>query len=74
MLFTDKTGTLTKNQMTVMEADIYGGDEEMELLKRNMAVNSTAEVFKEDGKVMAIGNPTEAALLKWLQVRHLGDL
>ena len=66
VICTDKTGTLTKNQMTVMEADIYGGDEEMELLKLNMAVNSTAEVFKEDGKVMAIGNPTEAALLKWL--------
>ena len=66
VICTDKTGTLTKNQMTVMETDIYGGDEEMELLKLNMAVNSTAEVFKEDGKVMAIGNPTEAALLKWL--------
>ena len=62
VICTDKTGTLTKNQMTVMEADIYGGEEEMLLLKRNMAVNSTAEVFK----VMSIGNPTEAALLKWL--------
>lgn len=66
VICTDKTGTLTKNQMTVMETDIYGSDDELELVRQNMAVNSSAEVFEEDGKVMAIGNPTEAALLKWL--------
>ncbi len=66
VICTDKTGTLTKNQMTVMETDIYGGSEELEMVKLNMAVNSTAEVFEEDGKEVSIGNPTEAALLKWL--------
>ena len=66
VICTDKTGTLTKNQMTVMETDIYGSDDDLELVRQNMAVNSSAEVFEEDGKVMAIGNPTEAALLKWL--------
>ena len=66
VICTDKTGTLTKNQMTVMETDIYGSDDDLKLVKQNMAVNSSAEVFEEDGKVMAIGNPTEAALLKWL--------
>ena len=71
VICTDKTGTLTKNQMTVMETDIYGGEEEMDLVKRNMAINSTAEVFKEDGKVVTIGNPTEAALLKWLHKNGL---
>ena len=71
VICTDKTGTLTKNQMTVMETDIYGGEEELLLTKLNMAVNSTAEVFKEDGKVVSIGNPTEAALLKWL---HKNDM
>jgi Ca2+-transporting ATPase len=71
VICTDKTGTLTKNQMTVMETDIYGGDVEMDLVKRNMAINSTAEVFKEDGKVVTIGNPTEAALLKWLHKNGL---
>ena len=66
VICTDKTGTLTKNQMTVMDTDIYGSDEDLELVKLNMAVNSSAEVFEEDGKISAIGNPTEAALLKWL--------
>ena len=67
VICTDKTGTLTKNQMTVIETDFYGGEEELELIRQNMAVNSTAEVFREeDGKMTAIGNPTEVALLKWI--------
>ncbi len=66
VICTDKTGTLTKNQMTVMEADFYGTKEEFELALQNISVNSTAEVSKgDDGKVATIGNPTEAALLKW---------
>lgn len=69
VICTDKTGTLTKNQMTVMEADFYGGDEVLELIRQNMAVNSTAELVQEtDGNMVSIGNPTEVALLKWLQV------
>ena len=68
VICTDKTGTLTKNQMTVLESLICGGEDELELLYRNIAVNSTAEVFKEaDGKLTSIGNPTEIALLKWMQ-------
>lgn len=67
VICTDKTGTLTKNQMTVIETDLYGGDEEFELIRQNMAVNSTAEVYKEnDDKLVTIGNPTEVALLKWM--------
>lgn len=67
VICTDKTGTLTKNQMSVMESDFYGNDEELELVRQNMAVNSTAEVFKdENGDLVKVGNPTEIALLKWL--------
>ncbi len=68
VICTDKTGTLTQNQMTVMETDFYGSEKEKELIMQNMAVNSTAEVFTDtDGKLTTIGNPTEAALLKWLR-------
>ena len=67
VICTDKTGTLTKNQMTVVETDFYGGDEVLELIRLNMAINSTAEVYKnETGELVAIGNPTEVALLKWM--------
>ena len=67
VICTDKTGTLTKNQMTVMEYDLYGGEVEFELVRQNMAVNSTAEVFKEaEDRLVTIGNPTEVALLKWM--------
>lgn len=67
VICTDKTGTLTKNQMTVVEYDLYGGEEEFELVRQNMAVNSTAEVFKEaEDRLVTIGNPTEVALLKWM--------
>ena len=67
VICTDKTGTLTKNQMTVLESMVCGGEKELELICKNIAVNSTAEVFKdEDGKVSGIGNPTEIALLKWM--------
>ena len=67
VICTDKTGTLTKNQMTVVETDFYGGDEVLELIRLNMAINSTAEVYKnETGELVTIGNPTEVALLKWM--------
>lgn len=67
VICTDKTGTLTKNKMMVMEADIYGGDDEFRYVQQNIAINSTAEVFRDhDGKLTSIGNPTEVALIKWL--------
>lgn len=68
VICTDKTGTLTKNQMSVVETDFYGTEEELAIIMQNIAVNSTAElVTKEDGSSLSvIGNPTEGALLKWL--------
>lgn len=66
VICTDKTGTLTKNEMTVLETDFYGGEEVFELIRQNMAINSTAEVYKEKDKLVTIGNPTEVALLKWM--------
>ena len=66
VICTDKTGTLTKNRMTVMEFD--AGDEAlMDDLYRNIATNSTAELTTDDeGQLTVIGNPTEGALIMWL--------
>ena len=71
VICTDKTGTLTKNRMTVMEFD--AGDEAlMEELYRNIATNSTAELTTDDeDRLMVIGNPTEGALLMWLNNRGI---
>ena len=64
VICTDKTGTLTKNQMEVAEAKLNGTDEK--LLSEMIAVNSTANLDFSDQTVRVIGNPTEGALLLWL--------
>ena len=74
VICTDKTGTLTQNQMQVYRTNFYGlpsqklsGDEMSALITEGIAVNSTAHLdFSNDGKVTALGNPTEGALLLWL--------
>lgn len=66
VICTDKTGTLTKNRMTVMESAMCGDDVMCDVIE-GIAVNSTAELTTdEDGSLAAIGNPTECALLQWI--------
>ena len=60
VICTDKTGTLTQNKMQMSALELKQGDEV--LLDTAIALNSTAEL--NDGK--PIGNPTESALLLWL--------
>lgn len=76
VICTDKTGTLTQNRMQVAEADFFGlpggcglGDNpESRLVVEGIAVNSTAELDMSDPlKPVALGNPTEGALLLWLK-------
>lgn len=79
VICTDKTGTLTQNLMQVHEADFYGlknggklgGDDLGKLVMEGISANSTA--FLEEGmpgeKPRGVGNPTEVALLLWLNER-----
>ena len=73
VICTDKTGTLTQNKMQVHESNFFalenqvlGNDTVSALVKEGIAVNATANLNREDGDVKTIGNPTEAALLLWL--------
>lgn len=77
---TDKTGTLTQNLMQVHETNFYGlknnqklGDDEIsKLIQEGISVNSTAflEETKEGNKPKGVGNPTEIALLLWLDAQQ----
>lgn len=75
VICTDKTGTLTQNQMRIYRTNFYalGGDGEIKdddvskLITEGIAVNSTAFLDTSDSaKAVALGNPTEGALLLWL--------
>ena len=66
VICTDKTGTLTQNLMSVDEMKMYG-DAPEKVLDEGIAVNSTASIdFSDDKKPQILGNPTEGALLLWL--------
>ena len=73
VICTDKTGTLTQNKMQVYESNFFaldgqslGNDRVSAMVKEGIAVNATANLNRVDGEVKTIGNPTEAALLLWL--------
>lgn len=75
VICTDKTGTLTQNQMSVEETQFYGlpnqalgTDETSRLIKEGIALNSTASLDLSNlDKPVVLGNPTEGALLLWLR-------
>ena len=75
VICTDKTGTLTQNKMQVYQAHFYGledgcrlaDDETSAIVRESIACNSTAFLDDSDPEhVTALGNPTEGALLLWL--------
>ena len=68
VICTDKTGTLTQNQMQVYKTNFFGEPSD-EVLYEGIAVNSTAQLDLSAAKPQVLGNPTEGALLLWLKER-----
>lgn len=66
VICTDKTGTLTENQMRVYRTDFYLPEADRKYIYQGMAVNSTAEIDRSADRPAVLGNPTEGALLLWL--------
>ena len=73
VICTDKTGTLTQNQMRVNTTSFFPLKDQQptddnigRLIREGIAVNSTANLNRQDGTVKTLGNPTEAAMLLWL--------
>lgn len=79
VICTDKTGTLTQNQMQVYKTDFFGLDGQKlgndplsRVIAEGIAVNSTAQLETVSGqKPKVLGNPTEGALLLWLASQGL---
>ena len=66
VICTDKTGTLTQNQMQIAET-FFPENTNMKLVEESISVNTTANLdYSDPNKIKAIGSPTEGALLLWL--------
>ena len=68
VICTDKTGTLTQNQMQIYKTNFFGNPAD-EVLYEGIAVNSTAQLDLSGDKPQVLGNPTEGALMLWLRER-----
>lgn len=82
VICTDKTGTLTQNQMRVAATNFVGlKDQNLDnsaasiLIKESISANSTAFLdYSNPEKIKTLGNPTEAALLLWLHDQRINYL
>lgn len=71
VICTDKTGTLTENQMRVYATDFILPEKDTDIIYQGIAVNSTAELDRSTGQPKVLGNPTEGALLLWLDSKGM---
>lgn len=75
VICTDKTGTLTQNQMKVTEAFFSEEYINNGFVSESLSLNSSANLDLSDPtKPKVIGNPTEGALLLWLKERGIDYL
>lgn len=82
VICTDKTGTLTQNQMQVYQANFFSlnghslAENEMgKVIQEGISVNSTAYLkFSDHEPAKPLGNPTEAALLLWMHEQGINYL
>ncbi len=71
VICTDKTGTLTENQMRIYSTDFFLPEADVDYIYQGIAVNTTAELDESGDKPKVLGNPTEGALLLWLRSQGL---
>ena len=69
VICTDKTGTLTQNQMQIYKTNFFIPESDSALIYQGIAVNSTAQLDLKGEKPQVLGNPTEGALLLWLRAQ-----